>query len=169
MKKISISVLCGIALTFAMLAGSVRGQTPPPPPPPVCQTCGTIGLPPPINPTAVPTATATATATATPTSTPIPLTLTVRLAHKTLAPGKKQKVMVTALAGAAVHYTVTYPNKRHKTHNGTIGSSGRTSWSYTQPKGSTTSKSRTAGVRVNVTLGDQHKTSRKTYTIGPGR
>jgi hypothetical protein len=166
LKKIIASILCGIGLTFALLAGTVRGQTPPPPPPPG-NTFPTIGPPPPINPTAVPTATATATATAT--STPIPLTLNVRLAHKTLAPGKKQKVIVTALAGAHTHYTVTYPNKRHKTHSGTIGSSGRTSWSYTQPKNYTTAKSRTASVRVNVTLGDQHKTSKKTYTIGPGR
>jgi hypothetical protein len=165
LKKIAISIVCGIALTFALLASSARGQTPPPPPPPF--TFPTIGPPPPINPTATPTATATATATAT--STPIPLTLTVRLVHKTLAPGKKQKVMVTALAGASVHYTVTYPNKGHKTHDGTIGSSGRTSWSYTQPKNSTTAKSRTASVRVNVTLGAQVKTSKKTYSIGPGK
>ncbi len=168
MKKIVISVLCGVALTFALLAGSVRGQTPPPPPPPG-QSFPTIGPPPPINPTAVPTATATATATATPTSTPIPLMLTVRLVHRTVAPGSKQKVTVSALAGATTHYTVTYPNKHHKTHNGLIGSSGRTSWTYTQPKNTTTTKSRTASVRVNVTLGTQFKTSKKTYSIGPGR
>jgi hypothetical protein len=168
LKKVLISVVCGIAMTFALLAGSVKGQTPPPPPPPG-NIFPTIGPPPPINPTATAAPTATATATATATSTPIPLTLTVRLVHKTLAPGKKQKVMVTALAGATVHYAVSYPNKHHKTHNGTIGSSGRTSWSYTQPKNTTTAKSRTASVRVNVTLGTQLKTSKKNYTIGPGK
>lgn len=168
MTKIIISVACGVALTFALLAGSVQGQTPPPPPPPG-QIFPTIAPPPPINPTAVPTATAIPTATATATSTPVPLRLTVRLLHKTVAPGKKQEVMVSALAGATTHYTVTYPNKRHKTHDGLIGSSGRTSWTYTQPKNSTTAKSRTASVRVNVTLGTQFKTSKKTYTIGPGK
>ena len=170
MKKIVVSVACGIAMTFALLAGTVRGQTPPPPPPPG-NTFPTIGPPPPINPTATPTATATqtSTATATATSTPVPLTLKVRLVHATLAPGKKQKVMVTALAGASVHYSVTYPNKRHKTHDGTIGPSGRTSWSYTQRANTTTTRSRTATVRVDVTLGAQRKTSKKSYTIGPGR
>ncbi|HEX6506110.1 MAG TPA: hypothetical protein VF221_00610 [Chloroflexota bacterium] len=168
MKKIVVSVMCGVVMTFVLLEGSVQGQTPPPPPPP-SYIPPTIALPPSIFSTATPTPQPTATPTATPTSTPIPLRLNVTLAHKSLAPGKKQKVTVTTAGGASVQYVVQFPNKHKKTHSTTAGASGKLSWSYTQPANTTTSRSRTASVRVNVTLGDQHKTSKKTYAIGPGK
>jgi hypothetical protein len=88
--------------------------------------------------------------------------------HK-VAPGKAQTVRVTTHSGSRAQFIVQFPNGDGMTHGARVGKTGKLSWSYIQPKNTTTSKSRTAGVRVNVTLGSRHNTSRKTYSIGPGR
>lgn len=156
----------GAALLIAMFGGAAFGQSTTPSPPPL-PTIG--GIPPPPPPpgaaTATPTAAPTATPQPTPTNTPIPLTINLRLAHKTVAVNTTQKVTVTTLPGAKVSITVTYPNKRKSTHKGTGNASGTVTWSFKQPSGVTTSKSRTVSVHAVATMNSGTKSSTKKYSI----
>lgn len=140
MKKLIMALVAGAVLPLLIVVGTVNGQNPPPPPP----GPGGSGGPPPA-PGTQPTATATATATTT------PLTVTVRLAHSALAPGKKQTVTVTTAPSAVVRLAVTYPNGKTSRVTRAAGSTGKATWTYTQPAGTIKPSSRTARVAVVVT------------------
>jgi hypothetical protein len=162
MRKLIVSALAGALLTLALMGQSVRSQTPPPPPP--GGTPPTIGPPPPPCPPGCPTDTPTATPA--PTSTPIPLTVNLKLAHKSLSPRQKQTVSVTTMPGATVAIQLKYPNGDNRTHSTIAGTGGAVSWKYTQPGSRITHTSRTATVTVKATLGTQSQSSVKKYTIG---
>ncbi len=91
--------------------------------------------------------------------------MSLSLGSKSVAAGKKQKVKVTTLPGASVDITVTFPNKKKKTHSGTAGSAGTVSWSFTQPSNVTTAKSRSATVKAVATGNGQTVSASKKYTI----
>ncbi len=155
MKRLIVAGACAVTLAVVASAGGAHGQIPPPPPPP-------------SNATATPTATATATATptATATSTPIPLFVQLKLAHKSVKVGSKQKVTVTTVPNATVRIVIFFPNRHKRTHNGTADSGGAFTWTYKQRSGRTTSKSHTAKVRATVldNSGASKQTSKK-YAI----
>jgi hypothetical protein len=98
----------------------------------------------------------------------VPLSISVHLAHSTVAPGKKQKVSVSTLAGAAVSLTVTFPNKYKRSHDATANSAGTASWSFVQPGNRITHTSRSAKVAVQVSSGGLSLHTSKHYTIGFG-
>jgi hypothetical protein len=130
----------------------------------------TLPLP---SPTVTPTSAATATPL--PTSTPIPPTATatslplfvrVSLAHKTVAVGKNQTVVVQTLSGAHVSVRVAYPNGKKAHHTATANGQGRATWTYKQPAGVTQGKRRS--VKITVSASDSAGATAKaqtTYTI----
>jgi hypothetical protein len=169
MKRVLIPVACGAVLAVLAVVSPVKGQSPPPPP-----TVG--GIPPPpgppcppgcptATPTNTPVPTDTPTPTSTPTNTPIPLFVQVKLAHKTLKVGGKQKVTVTTLPAAHVTIQVAFPNKTKKHHGGTADDSGGFTWSFKQPGGVTTASSRTVKVTVTASNGTDSLKASKKYTI----
>jgi hypothetical protein len=93
------------------------------------------------------------------------LTINLKLSSKSLKVNSTEKITVTTLPGASVHITVTYANHKKKTHSGTAGGSGVLKWSYKQPAGTTTSKSKSASVHAAASLNGQHKSSTKRYSI----
>jgi hypothetical protein len=80
--------------------------------------------------------------------------------------GAKEKISVTTLPGAHIVIHVLFPNKHKKHHGGHAGSDGSYSWTFKQPSGVTTSKSKTGKITVSVDngAGSPIVTSRK-YTI----
>lgn len=145
MKKLVLSLSMAIAFGAVIFAGTAQGQPQPPPPP--------GGGP---------------TATPLPTATPIPLTLRVSLSHTTIRAGQTQTVTVTALPGAVVSLSVTYPNSSRKAIVvlAAAGSAGTMTTSFVQPAGATTRSSHKAKVSVRASTADgQSKSSTKRYTI----
>ena len=129
-----------------------------------------------VPPTAIPantatplptaTSTPTSTATATPTNTPIPLFASVRLAHASVAVGKKQTISVTSLAGAHLSVVVTFPDGVKKRASGVGDTTGNYSWSFKQPAGHTTASKHTVHVLVTATHGSDAPVQAKgSYTI----
>lgn len=152
-KKLVASIAA--ALLALLFVSSVSGQNPPPPPPP---PGGPSLSPPPAPGSAV---------TPTPTATAIPLTVTVKLAHGSLAPGKKQTVTATTLPAATVRITVRFPNGTSKTATGTAGASGvLAAWTFTQPPSVITRQSRTARVTASATSGTRVASATASYSIG---
>lgn len=173
MRKIVLTAGCAGVLAAVALASPVRGQVPPPPPPPNGGTpLPTIGLPcPPTGcPTATPAPTNTPTSTpiptAVPTNTPVPLFVRAKVAHSSVKAGQKQKVTVTTLPGASVKVVLAFPNKSKKTHNATAGAAGKSGWTFTQPGGKATRKSKVVKVTVTASNGTDRRTTHKTYKIG---
>lgn len=175
-RRIFAAAAAGLLATLA-IAGPVRGQNSPPPPPPPNGGTPLPGPPPPCPPTGcatatptatpiLPTATATSTPTATPTNTPVPLFVQVKLAHKSVRVGQKQKVTVTTLPNASVKITVAYPNHKKKSHSSTAGADGVATWSYKQAAGYTTAGNNKAKVTASADNGSGSALkASKTYTI----
>jgi hypothetical protein len=90
----------------------------------------------------------------------------VQLAHRSVAPGKTQKVTVSSLPDVGVHVLVRFPDGSAKTTHATTNSSGAVRWSYKQPASRITRASRTARVTVDVSDAIQTKQAVKRYTIG---
>lgn len=170
MKKIVLSLVCGAALSLLIVVGPVRGQGAPPPPPPppatIAPPCPPTGCPTATPTPAPPTATPTNTPLPTPTSTPIPLFVRVKLAHKSLKAGAKQRISVSTLPAAHVTLQVQFPNHSKKHRGGKANSSGTFSWTFKQPAGVTNNHNHTAKVIVHVsTPGGGALKSIKKYTI----
>src|SRR5579859_3236919 len=110
MKRVLLPLACGLLLAVLAVVSPVKGQTPPPPPGPGSGPPPPPGPPcPPGCPTATPTNTPVPTDT--PTNTPIPLFVQLKLQHKSVKVGAKQKVTVSTLPGANVTVQVAFPNK----------------------------------------------------------
>lgn len=172
MQRLVLSLAGGGLLAAVAIATPARGQIPPPPPPPNGGTpLGTIGLPcpptgcPTNTPTITPTPAATSTPTATPTSTPIPLFLRVKLSRSSVKVGQKEKVQITTLPGASVKVVLTFPNRSKKTHTRVANASGGANWTFKQPSGKTTSKSRKVTVTVTAGNGTETHRTRRSYKI----
>ncbi len=117
--------------------------------------------------THTPVPTATATPTSTPASTPIPLFVSVHLAHRSVASGKKQTISVTTLSNAGVTVVVTFPDGTKVHRTGTADAGGHYAWSFKQPAGHTRAAKRTAGVLVTATNGSAASArANASYTIG---
>src|SRR5947209_13056581 len=173
MKRVVLPVACGAMLAILAVVSPVKGQTPPPPPgvgggippppgppcPPGCPTATPTNTP-------LPTSTPTATPSPTPTNTPIPLFVQLKLAHKTVKVGAKQKVTVSTLPAAHVNVQVTFPNKSKKHHGGPADDTGGFTWSFKQPGGVTSGSSAKAKVSVTVSNGTSSLKSSKSYKIG---
>jgi hypothetical protein len=117
--------------------------------------------------TLMPTSTPTATPTPFPTETPAKLPLRVSLAKHSLQGGVKQTISIKTSAYAAARIVVRFPDNKTKTHTSRASSGGVLHWSFVEPRGTTTGKSRI--VRVTVTVHDPtgaHNTATKTYTTG---
>lgn len=159
MRKAVLPLLAsGLVLSFAAAHGagaqtSNPGLTPPPPPPPIG---GTL-VPPPAP-----------GATATPLPTAVPLTLRVRLARGTIAPGKKQTVNVLTSPKAAVQVIVRFPDGYEKKHRAKAGAVGKMVWGYIQPGSSVTHASRVAKVFTQVSAGKASTKATRHYTIAFG-
>ncbi len=149
MKK-SIFALGAAALVALMVvAPNAHGQTPPPPPPPGGN----------------PTATATATPLPTATATPVPMRITLSVAHARVKAGQTQKATVSTLAGASISLSVTYPNGKKDSIQGSAGSSGQLTYSFAQPSGVTKGNKRTVTVKASADYAGLSKHSTKKYTI----
>jgi hypothetical protein len=179
MKLVALSIISALAVMLAFTAGgTVHGQTggtatatptvtptstssgPPPPP-------GGFGggLTPPPAPGAA-TSTPTSTPTAVPTNTPIPLTLNVKLGHKTIKAGQKQSVKITALAGAHITLKISFPGGSWTYKKAaTLGTSGVKTYSFKQPGLKKGAGNHTATVKVTATLNGQQKGSTKEYRV----
>jgi len=122
--------------------------------------------PPPGSATSTPTATATTAPTATATATEIPLTVSVKVAHSTIAAGKKQTITVTTAPDADVKIVAKFPNGSKKTFTSTADASGTAKWSFTQPSGRTKGSNHTVQVTVTVTRGSEpSQSASKKYKI----
>ena len=163
MRKIVSAMVLATTVGVVAVATTARGQGGPPPPP----FGGTSlpGLTPPPAPGG-PTATATATLPPTSTATSIPLTLSVKLAHGTVAPRSQQTVSVTTLPGAGVTIVVHFPNGDTKRHAGVASDAGKLRWTYKQAGSRITHASRTAKVSVVASDESGSKSATKRYTIG---
>lgn len=130
-------------------------------------TSGAIGPPPPPAPmaTATPLPPTATPVPPTPTATPTPLKVRVTIGHKTVAVGKKQKIVVHTLAKAHVAITVTYPSGAKAHHKATANSKGTVTWSYKQRKGLTKGSKHTAHIAVTVKRGGHTAKASKTYHI----
>jgi hypothetical protein len=161
MKRTVLALGISAIVAFLVVAPNAHGQSPPPVP--------TIGAPPggpPGPPGSNPTATATLVPTATPTATVVPLTLRLSLAHSKVSAGGTQKVTATTLAGASVSVSVTFPNGKKDSVQGSAGASGKLSYSFTQPSGMTRGSNHTVTVHASASALGQSKSATKKYTIG---
>jgi hypothetical protein len=158
MKRIVLSLIAVLGVT-AGVVGTAHGDGPPPPPP---NPGG--GLNPPPAPGA--SATPTATATPSPTPTAIPLTLNVKIAHRSIKAGQTERVTVTSLSGAATSLKISFPGgKWTYRKSATLGASGVKTFSFKQPGLKAGQTNHTATVKVTVSLNGQQKHSTKTYTV----
>ena len=168
MKKILVLLVVGAALLLLPTTGKPAfGQTSATATPlPTIVPLPTIGgIPPPPPPPGAATATPAPSATPVPTNTVVPLTISLKLAHSSVAVGKSQKATVTTLPGASVDIRVTFPNHKLKSHPGAASAAGVFSWTFKQPANTTTSKSRTVLVHAVASANGTTKSVTKKYKI----
>jgi hypothetical protein len=90
-------------------------------------------------------------------STPV----SVSEAHSSLSPGSKQTLMVKAPIGATVTISIRYPNATTKRTHLKIGTSGRSTYSFTVPAGVDTESTQKASITVSSSAG----TARTSFTV----